>query len=651
MVLPKRLSCILAFTLSFLFSSSLLFSSGTAAVALKDYAALPQTGSIEVSPSGKKISIRIRKDGQDVLKVVDLTSGKMIAGVDLKDITPNHIYFIDEDRIILVVSEEKRVRGFIGLDSRSSAFVYNLKSNALHQLLVPGQVIYLGQYGVGRIVGVSPKGDFAYMPAFVQTKYTPQLALLKTDLTQKKRPKIVQKPIKDAIDYFMDGEGKLIAVERYNSRNKKYTIEVPEGKGWRVIYKTSEKLRDFSVSGITPDKKSLVFSDYSEASKRRAIFTMSLADGAISKEMFGRDNADVGSHFTDINRVIYGVEYAGFRPAYEFFDASLNNRVEQIQSVFKGESVWIASHSKDWEHIVVYVEGNGYSGDYFLFSKGQQHKFISSARTSIQVKDVHPISEFSYKASDGLTIPALVTIPNNKLNELKNLPAVMLPHGGPESHDKFGFDWLSQSLASQGYVVIQPQFRGSTGLGLAHKLAGRGEWGAKMQSDLTDALDTLTKEQIIDPKRVCIAGWSYGGYAALSGGAFDDPRYKCVISVNGVSDLHRMMKAEKKDKNRFFDTYAYWEDVIGKGNLSKAFLESKSPIDFVENFKAPVLLIYGDQDEIVPPSQSTSMYKALKAQKHPVQIVKIKGEGHTFFEPENRLKTLESISKFLKTHL
>src|SRR5690606_351827 len=131
-------------------------------------------------------------------------------------------------------------------------------------------------------------------------------------------------------------------------------------------------------------------------------------------------------------------------------------------------------------------------------------------------------------------IPTLLTIPKEKITVLKNLPAVIYPHGGPESHDVIRFDYLAQALAAQGYLVIQPQYRGSSGFGRQHVLAGHGEWGKKMQDDLPDAIAALSDTGLIDPTRVCIVGASYGGYAALAGGAFTPELYKCVVSINGI---------------------------------------------------------------------------------------------------------------------
>lgn len=198
---------------------------------------------------------------------------------------------------------------------------------------------------------------------------------------------------------------------------------------------------------------------------------------------------------------------------------------------------------------------------------------------------------------------------------------------------------------------MQPQFRGSSGFGTNHVIAGRGEWGKKMQTDLLDGVKAMAAQGLVDEKKVCIVGWSYGGYAALAGGAFNSSDYRCVVAVNGVSDLNRMIKTEKREKNRNIDVYAYWNQVIKNGALTEEELDAISPIKHAANFRVPTLIIYSSDDEIVLPDQSKKMIKALKKAGKSVEVLKIKKEGHSFVEEKNRQKTLESIIAFLKKTL
>ncbi|ABD79325.1 alpha/beta hydrolase family protein [Saccharophagus degradans] len=653
MRLSKHLKC-LAIAIVIAFTTHIPFS--TAQITNADYAANPSLQWVSVSPSGTRLAFRYTTDEMDLIRVMDLKAKKMLAGFRVDEITPQQIYFIDDDRIVLVAKEEKRVHGFKGIIDMSSAFVYSIKKNAIRQLLIPGEVVYKGQSGMGDIVGLSPDGQFAYMPAFAEKRMgssAPTYSLLKVSLgAKKKKPKIIQHGNRHTIDYFLDGEGNILAIEKYNEDKHLYTVEVPDGKKWRVIYSDDSDLRDFGIWGIAPDKKHLVLVNEDPDTGFDTCYTMSLEDGKISGKLFGRADKDIDHIITDINRVIYGVRYSGFTPTYEFFDKKLTERVANIQKKFEGESVFLRDWSADWKHIVVQTTGTVFSGDYFLLNDGEATPiFVGSKFEKFGSEQINPIVKYNYKARDELDIPVLITLPRSQKDSLKNLPAIMMPHGGPRHHDKFAFDWMAQAFANAGYVVIQPQFRGSDGFGLAHLLAGKGEWGGKMQTDLLDGIDMLVKQGFINKDRVCIVGWSYGGYAALAGGAFYSDYYKCVVSVNGVSDVYEIMKDEKRDNHRVFDTYAYWKSVIGEDKMDKESLAAISPSKFADNFNVPVLLIYGDKDEVVAPEQTKIMYKALKKADKQVEVIRMKGEEHSFDNPENREKTLDAIIEFVNKNI
>lgn len=280
-----------------------------------------------------------------------------------------------------------------------------------------------------------------------------------------------------------------------------------------------------------------------------------------------------------------------------------------------------------------------------MYQKGSL-SLLASARPDIPSTAVHSTKEYSYKARDGLIIPTLITTPIGLT--AKNLPAIMLPHGGPESYDKLGFDWLTQYFANEGYLVIQPQFRGSEGFGNEHLLKGRGEWGRKMQDDLTDAVNDLAAKEIIDKSRVCIVGASYGGYAALAGATFTPDLYKCVVSINGVADIEEMLSTEQRDHGSDHWVVSYWQDVISKGDVKEDHLEQISPINYVDNVTAPILLIHGTRDKIVPWKQSEDMYDALKDANKNVTFIKLEKGDHYMSQVHNRMKALKAIDKFIK---
>jgi dipeptidyl aminopeptidase/acylaminoacyl peptidase len=226
-----------------------------------------------------------------------------------------------------------------------------------------------------------------------------------------------------------------------------------------------------------------------------------------------------------------------------------------------------------------------------------------------------------------------------------------MPHGGPASHDTIGFDYMAQALAQQGYLVIMPQFRGSSGFGWEHRSAGIGEWGGKMQDDISDAVAQFAGRGMIDPARVCIVGASYGGYAALAGGAFTPDLYRCVVSINGIGDLAGFREWVRRAQGSSSQALAYWEMQIGGDRYTKEVALARSPEAASGQFKAPVLLIHSRRDEIVPVEQSKSMHSALKKQGKAVEYVELDGDDHYLSLGETRRAALRSMIDFVNQNL
>jgi dipeptidyl aminopeptidase/acylaminoacyl peptidase len=276
---------------------------------------------------------------------------------------------------------------------------------------------------------------------------------------------------------------------------------------------------------------------------------------------------------------------------------------------------------------------------------------VSQARPKITENDVGEVMTINYKARDGLVIPALVTWPVNVAEEnRKKLPMIVMPHGGPEAADTVGFDWLAQYLANEGYVVLQPNFRGSAEFGGSFTAAGYGEWGRKMQDDITDGANALIKMGWGDPNRTCIVGWSYGGYAALAGGALTPDLYKCVVAVAGVSHLRDMLFEEKRQHGEDGWVYSYWLNFIGNPETDKEAIDAVSPALLADKFKAPVLLVHGDTDRIVPIHQSDVMNAALKKAGKDVKYLRISGDDHSLVDNASRRQFLTELTAFLKAH-
>ena len=226
------------------------------------------------------------------------------------------------------------------------------------------------------------------------------------------------------------------------------------------------------------------------------------------------------------------------------------------------------------------------------------------------------------------------------------MPVILLPHGGPTSHDEETFDWWAQAFAALGYAVFQPNFRGSTNRDVAFKRAGHGEWGRKMQTDVSDGLAHLASQGIVDPKRACIVGASYGGYAALAGITVQQGLYRCAVSVAGVSDLSMMVSTDIVESGSDPTLKRNLKAEIGSGRK----LKDVSPLRLAAKADAPVLLIHGKDDTVVPYRQSAVMADALKDAGKPHELVTLNGEDHWLSKSDTRMKMLQATVDFVKKH-
>jgi len=285
---------------------------------------------------------------------------------------------------------------------------------------------------------------------------------------------------------------------------------------------------------------------------------------------------------------------------------------------------------------------------YYLvdFAKGTAD-IAGEAYPSLAQVPMGELEVISYKARDGVEIPAYVTLPPSAPKQ--PLPMIVLPHGGPAARDYPEFDYLAQFLATRGYVVLQPQFRGSTGFGEAFRQAGYRQWGLLMQDDITDGVRAMIERKIADPSRVCIVGASYGGYAALAGVTYTNSLYRCAASISGVSDLPKLIQTQTAQYGDESDAAGDLRDLIGSPLSSNVI--NRSPARAAVNVTANVLLIHGIDDSVVPFEQSELMDKALKSAGRPSTLITLKGEDHWLSRSETRTQVLIELEKFLAENL
>ncbi|MEM8935736.1 MAG: prolyl oligopeptidase family serine peptidase [Pseudomonadota bacterium] len=614
---------------------------------IEAYGALPDIRLAALSPDGEHIAFIARTDESEILMVLNV-DGSPVAGVQTDKINARRIQFATPDHVLLTVSKATGVAGFQGRFEYSATFSYNIQTKEIQQLLYRADDLYPAQSGLGRVVGVSSDKKHLYMPAFEGLEQYPSYDLFRAKI-EGRGGRSIRRGTHHTVDWFVGRDGEVLAREDYNNQTNKYHIRTRRNGKWETVYEEVTSRIPFNLVGVSPDNASLIVSSRSGLSNYSRIRELSF-DGTFSRPLFQHDNREVDSVILNIQREFFGVRTSGFFPQYEFLDSNLRAVVIAVQNFFETDAVSLVSWSDDFESLLFYVEGSTSAGEYYFFNRSRSAlQKLGSARTDIGSDDIGPIQVIEYKARDGLTIPALLTLPPDGGDQ--NLPLIVMPHGGPESYDAVGFNWRAQYFANRGYLVFQPNFRGSDGFGAAFRDAGRGEWGGKMQDDITDGVRALIRSGRADADRICIIGASYGGYAALAGGAFTPDLYKCVGAIAPVADLPLMLSQERRDHGSRHWVYDYWTELIGDPRSEKAHLRSISPVNAASAFTAPVLLIHGKDDLVVPIVQSRRMKRALEKAGKPVELVELKGEDHYLSSSDTRLATLVALDQFVREHI
>lgn len=446
--------------------------------------------------------------------------------------------------------------------------------------------------------------------------------------------------------WVVDADGQALARSEWQAERSRFQLLHHRNGGWNEIF-SSESGEVPAILGLTNDGTGVLMRAVLNR-PYRAIWRVPF-DGGAPQMLIGEDDSDIGGLIRDpYSQAVLGAWSSGHTPRIIWLDEKSGARAASLAKTFGGKAVTTIGRSKDGTRALMHVDTHSTPAVYYLidYKKGTAD-IVGEEYPSLIDAKLGEVRELTYKARDGYEIPAFLTLPAG--SDEKPLPLVVLPHGGPEAQDTRGFDWLAQFLASRGYAVLQPQFRGSTGYGEAHRMAGYRQWGRLMQDDVTDGVKALIEQGRADPKRVCIVGASYGGYAALAGAAFTPELYACAVSINGISNLPAMLASQETYSGKESDRVSYWKDHIGFKTSPDVI--SRSPSRAASEVRAPVLLLHGVNDTVVPVSQSREMAKALKSLSKPHTLIELPGEDHWLSRSESRIRVLTEMETFLASYL
>jgi dipeptidyl aminopeptidase/acylaminoacyl peptidase len=634
---------------------------------IADFFENPTFGGALLSPSGKYLAVRVgAKDRRDRLGVVTLSDNrvKLVAGFANADI--GNFEWVNDERVVFTATDRSVGRGdaryapgmfavnrdgtkFVPLVSRmgSSPIVYNVAGVRSSDLL-PWNTYLLGQQGgqdSADIYVIHPK-----MPALGQVEYVDlqRLNTLTGGVESFKRPG-------DSRSWLLDnhGEPRLTTTMKEGVSTIHYLD--PATRQWRKLVEfntyTGGK-NAFAPLEFGPDGTLYVLTHAGK--DKSSVHTFDFATNTVSNnpvvEVEGYDFS--GSLIMGKNKLL-GVRYLtdgqsttwlddDMKAMQAAIDKKLPSTVNLLTLPTKPEAPWVLVVSYSDQSPARTLLYN--SETRRLKPIGASHPFIEPARMAHQTL-VH------YKARDGLDIPAWLTLPQGGG---KHLPMVVLVHGGPYVRgNSWGWSAESQFLASRGYVVLEPEYRGSTGFGATHFRAGWKQWGLKMQDDIADGTRWAIAQGVADPRRVCIAGASYGGYATLMGLIKDPALYKCGIDWVGVTDINLLYEGQWNFTSDLPDEWKQYgmPALVGDPVDDAEQLKATSPLLRAAEIKQPLLLAYGGADKRVPLPHGTKFYKAVRQTNPDVEWIEYEEEGHGWALPKNRIDFWSRVEKFLDKHI
>ncbi|MEP9358213.1 S9 family peptidase [Sphingomonas sp. KR3-1] len=455
-----------------------------------------------------------------------------------------------------------------------------------------------------------------------------------------------------ASDFISDGHGnvRVMGVQNLDNNGNQsnrisYSYRTPDSREWKklgdLIYNA-----DGSETGFNPyavDRDANVVYGFDGQDGHRALYSISLDGNLTRKLVMGNPKIDVdGLARIGRQRRVVGVSYATEKRVTDFFDPELAKLRNALGKALPGKPlVTFIDASVDESKLLMFAGGDNDAGTYYLYDKGtKQLAEVMPSRPQLDKVKLATVQPVTFPAVDGTPIPGYLTLPAG--SDGKNLPAIVMPHGGPASRDEWGFDWLAQFYAARGFAVLQPNYRGSTGYGDAwYQRNGFQSWRVAI-SDVNDGGRWLEKQGIAAPGKLAIVGWSYGGYAALQSSVLDSDLFKAIVAIAPVTDLD-MLRGEA----RGFTNYDNVDAFIGHG----PHVSEGSPLQNIGKIKAPVLLFHGDQDLNVGVSESRAMSNKLKGAGKQVEYVEFKGLDHQLEDDQVRAQMLDKSDGFLRKAL
>jgi len=620
-----------------------------------------------ISPDGTRVAVIRAVDGDYIVQVVALDGQDDSDGDALRlgpRAKPKWIRWANNDRVLVSFWGSKEyftVTRTTGSRLKQSA--YNSNSQAGVAITVSSIYTIDPDTMEGRIL-VMPKGLRQYNDQVLDwleddpDHILMQFASDDEDQTfpdvrkvhvETGRDSVVESDRDDITHWITTTDGRVIAGTGYTGSRgakRKAIVRNPETGSFDNVDRFSGLDPNMDIVSAYPDMRSLVVRAY-RGENTRGLHIYDLAEQAFTETIFQDESFDANSPiFSADGTKIVGVTYAADVPIRTFLPG-YGDVLREAESKLDGYSVQFVDQSADGQTIVIRVSNPYDPGGLYVYQSGKPFSLLTPNYPGVLPDMLGNVVSVRYSARDGSKIPAYVTLPTKIRDtaQIKDLPFIVLPHGGPYARDYKTFDWLAQLFASHGYGVLQMNFRGSTGYGAAFERAGREDW-TLIQNDVEDGARYLIEKGYADPNRLCIAGWSFGGYAALMGAANDPELYQCAIAVAALTDVKDFYRDSKKFAFGSGRTRRFLGNLLDDDDV----LRANTPVDRADDIQVPVFLAHGTLDAVVDHDQFVSMDRALGGGDDHVRL-SFEGDDHYLNIQENRQRLAESMIDFVQNNI
>ena len=614
------------------------------------FSRLPQFYSVALSPSGNRIAMERNSGSEDLaaLMTLDIETGKVfyLLRADNKKVKINWYRWANDEDLLVSAKYEISEAGTKYFKTRLYVMKYNEQGGD------PEQVIdwrHIKRYQENskrapqfqdEIIDMLPDDpDHILMAIDIARPLEP--SVFKVNVKTRKISRL-EKGKKRIRDWMTDRQGNLrigITLNYETGDRDIYLLNEEDEYEKLFSYNVSDD-KPISIAGFAADPNILYFKRY--LGDYRALYKMDLTTREETL-VYADDEYDVDGSliYSPVTKDAIGVRHANAKGGRYYWEPRYEALQENLNNVLKDRKNYLVKFSQNEDVYLLYSESDTHPGRYYVGNQREGTlKFLFDQYPDIVPESLSDHTRVDITMRDKATIEGYLTLP--KHGEAP-YPTVIFPHGGPGGRDYAGFDYWTAYFNSRGYAVMRPNFRGSTGYGYSFSEAQMQSWGMAMQDDIADATQWMIDQGYTDKSKVCIVGASYGGFAALAATVKSPEMYTCAVSFAGVSDLDRLVF-----RARAFVNKKFVKEQIGEDRDDR---ERRSPINFVENIKTPILLIHGEEDRVVHVEQSRNMAEELEDHDKVFEYVELPFGNHHLAIQSNRMKTFEAMDTFLSKYL